>query len=302
MIFCMLLQIFVLKLELGLKGAVMFKFGYCAVVGVPNAGKSSLLNAVVGEKVSIVTHKSQTTRSSIRGVYNCADSQIVFVDTPGFRTPKGNIDNLIVGQITQSLDYSDVIVFVIKADERFGRDFHKLSEICFATNIPVIAVISKIDTVSKLELIPIISKLDKMYKWGDVVPVSSLKMTNMDTFIDVLKGYIPEGRAYFEGDVISLESEKITVSEYVREEILMNLHDEIPYDIMVQTERCVEASNRIDILCSVIVKRFSQKGIVIGKNGSMLKRIGSKARVKLEEMFKKHVRIELFVKVVENWD
>lgn len=277
------------------------KSGFVSLVGRPNVGKSTLLNHMIGEKVSIVSDKIQTTRHRIHGILSEEDAQIIFVDTPGVHKPKHELGDAMVNVSIQSLRDVDLVLFIINAEEGFGKGdqfiINKLKEI----NTPVFLVINKIDLVHPDDLLPLITLYTEKMVFSEVVPVSALNGNNVETLQSLIKSYLPEGPKYYHPDDKTDRSTQFRISELIREKVLFYTEEEIPHSVNVLVESIEEKEHIVHIHALIITERPSQKGILIGKRGSMLKQIGKEARMELEDYFDKKVNLQLWVKVVKDW-
>ncbi|MDN3512896.1 MAG: GTPase Era [Candidatus Brocadia sp.] len=279
-----------------------FKAGYVAIVGKPNVGKSTLINDFMGCKLSIVTPKPQTTRKKIMGVLTKEDYQIVFYDTPGIVEPKYELQKYMVKTAYNAIEDADVILLMTEPFEPpTGMDreiFEKLSH----SNIPVILSINKVDLVEKDSLIPIISAYDKQFKFAEIVPISALKRTNLDLMLNLIVKYLPEGEPFYPEDYMTDYNERFLASEIIREKVFEFYGEEIPYSTTVEIEEFKEREAGKDFIKAIIyVERDSQKGIIIGKDGKAIKRVGLIAREEIEKQIDRKVYLELRVKVMEKW-
>jgi len=279
-----------------------FKSGYVAIVGKPNVGKSTLINDFLGCKLSIVTPKPQTTRKKIMGVLTKEDYQIVFYDTPGIMEPKYELQKYMVKEAYAAIEDADVILMMAEPFEppaEKDKDFfEKLSHL----NIPVILAINKIDLVEKDSLIPILSAYDKRFKFAEIVPISSLKGTNLDLMLNLVVKYLPEGEPFYPDDYMTDYNERFLASEIIREKVFESYGEEIPYSTTVEIEEFKEREAGKDFIKAIIfVERDSQKGIIIGENGKAIKRVGVIAREEIEKQTGRKVYLELWVKVMEKW-
>lgn len=278
-----------------------FHAGLIALAGLPNAGKSTLLNTIIGEKIAIVSHTPQTTRNAIYGIKTTKEYQAIFVDTPGFHSPKNSLNKAIVQQAVDSLSIVDVICLLVEAGGKRGKDFNNL--IALIKNAPQekILIITKIDAVSKETVYKTAEELFPLCEFKHVLPVSAKNNINVDTLMELLYDELPENVMQYDEDLITTQPEKFLISEYIREQLFMRLRNEVPHDILVNIEDYRDKSKVMEIDAIIYVNRESQKGIVIGEGGSMLKNIGISARKNLESFFEKQVRLNLIVKVKENW-
>lgn len=281
----------------------MYKSGFISVIGRPNVGKSTLLNAVIGQKISIISDKPQTTRNKIQMVYTGLDFQIVFLDTPGIQMPKNKLGEYMLKISKSTLQEVDVVVFVVDESMQTGSMDSYIIEDLKDITTPIVLLINKIDKLSQEEVFQLIDKYDKMNLFKEIVPISALNNTNVDKFIQVLQGMLPEGPQYFPEDMITDQPEKFVISELIREKALINLEEEIPHGIFVTIDSFKEREdkNLIDVFATIICEKKSHKGIVIGKNGRMLKEIGQSARLDIENLLDAKVNLQLWVKVEPNW-
>lgn len=278
------------------------KSGFVSIVGRPNVGKSTLLNNILGRKIAITSDKSGTTRNIIQGVYNDSDSQIVFVDTPGIHKPRHKLENILNKKAYSMTKDIDLVLFLVDIKEGFGRGdefiLNKLKE----EKRRVILILNKIDKLNNKEvLLKEIDKLKKLYDFLEIIPVSSTKNINIDELIETIKKYLTDEGMYFDKEYITNLPTNVMVSELVREKILRNTEDEIPHSITCYLENYEEDSKMVNLGVLIVVDRDNLKKIIIGKNGSMLKKIGTEARIDLEEYFNKKVFLSLYVKTIKNW-
>lgn len=276
--------------------------GFVAVVGRPNVGKSTLINALMGTKVSIVTAKPQTTRHRILAVHTTPSAQIIFVDTPGLHRKAGKAMNRMMNRTaTAALADADVVLFVSEAARFTTEDADALRRLEHVS-APVIAVLSKIDLVQpKDALLERIAAMTARREFDDIVPVSAKSRDNLDLLMTLLPGYLPESPQLFPGDMTTDRGIEFQAAEVVREKLTLNLHQEVPYGLTVQIERFEHGAERTEINAVIWVERDSQKGIVVGKGGAVLKRVGKEARLELRDMLGRPVHLELWVKVKDNW-
>lgn len=280
------------------------KSGFIAITGRPNAGKSTLLNHMIGEKVAIVSNKPQTTRTKILGVHTGDDFQVVFIDTPGIHKPHNKLGRRMEKYIYSATQDIDAMIYVvdcnIKADE-LVLEKESLKGLKTA-EIPVILAVNKIDTLPKLHLLPILDKLKDLYNFADIVPISAQKGENIPALFDRIKDLLAEGPKFFPDDTITDQPERQIVAEYIREKALRLLNREVPHGIAVEIERMKQRENgTYEILAAIYCEKQSHKGIIIGKGGEKLKQIGSLARGDIERFLNSKVYLELWVKVKEDW-
>ncbi len=278
-----------------------YKSGFVTIIGKPNVGKSTLLNTILKEKVAIVSPKPQTTRNKITGILNEENSQIVFLDTPGMHTPKNNLDKYMEKTINKSIEGVDVLVYMLDATKPFKEDELELIQKYANGKLPFILVVNKTDASSFEKLYPKLDKLNKLGKIEEIIPLSAKTRKNVDVLINIIKKHLPEGQPYFSEDMHTDMSERFIASEIVREKALWLLQEEIPHGIAVEVLKFEEDGNLARIDVNIICEKASHKNIVIGKDGSMLKKIGTSSRKEIERMLDKKVFLNLWVKVKTNW-
>ena len=280
------------------------KSGFIAITGRPNAGKSTLLNRIIGEKVAIVSSKPQTTRTKILGVYTEKDLQLVLIDTPGIHKPHNKLGKRMEKYIYTATQDIDALVYVVDCnikDDEIELEKESLGGLKTA-GIPVILAVNKIDTKQRLELLPVLDKLQNMYDFEAIVPISAKEGENMPELFENLKECVNEGPKFFPDDVITDQPERQIVSEYIREKALRLLNKEIPHGIAVEIERMKRRDNgTYEILAAIYCEKQSHKGIIIGKGGAKLKQIGQQARADIEKFLDSKVYLELWVRVKEDW-
>lgn len=278
--------------------------GFVSIIGVPNAGKSTLLNAILGQNISIVTSKPQTTRNKIFGIYTKDNIQIIFVDTPGILDPKYKLQQFMKREIESSFDEADIIVLVVdsyKFDKKSLSEIYSKYKKSFSEH-KLICVLNKIDLIKKEEILPLIKIISDNYEFNDIVPVSAAKDFNIDELIKVISGYLPENEFYFDKDVITSQPEKFFAAEIIRQNVLKQFKDEIPFSVYVDIEEFKEREKGKDFInASIYVERDTQKAIIIGSAGGKIKRLGESSRKEIEEFLGRKVFLELFVKVRKDW-
>ena len=278
------------------------KSGFVAIVGRPNVGKSTLLNRVVGQKIAIMSDKAQTTRNKIQGVYTTDDAQLIFIDTPGIHKPKHRLGDFMVETAYSALREVDVTLFMISADQKRGKGDDFIIERLRQSQTPVFLVINKIDKVHPDALLAIIEDYSSQMDFAEIVPISATEGNNFETLMKLLIDEMPEGPQYFPEDQITDHPEYFIVSELVREKVLLLTRDEVPHSVAVVVDSMKRDHNdMVHIQATIIVERDSQKGIIIGKGGKMLKQIGTKARLDIEHLLDDKVFLELWVKVQKDW-
>ncbi len=277
---------------------VMHQSGFVSIVGKPNVGKSSLMNKLVGENLSIITAKAQTTRHRIMGILNGDDFQIVYSDTPGLLEPKYELQQTMMSYVKVSLDDADVILLIVELEEKYDENlFAFLKKI----QTPIVLVINKIDLAKGSQVEDKIEYWKKLVSAKEIIPVSAKAGTNLDTLLPTIKKFLPEHPGYYPKDDLTDRSERFFASEIIREKIFLNYEQEIPYSSEVGIESFKDEETIIRIRATIYVERDSQKGILIGKGGSSLKKVGTEARKSLESFFGKKVFLETHVKVADNW-
>ncbi len=278
-----------------------YKSGFAALIGRPNVGKSTLMNCLIGQKIAITSNKPQTTRNRIQTVYTSEKGQIVFVDTPGIHKAKNRLGDYMVNVARRSLSEVDVILWLVEPSNYIGAGEESILEQLSRVNTPVILVINKIDTVKKEELLGFIDTYRKRMDFAEIVPVSALKRDNTEELLSCIFKYLPYGPAFYDEDTVTDQPQRQIVAELIREKALRTLEEEIPHGIAVTIEKMKRRGKIMDIEATIICERDSHKGIIIGKQGSMLKRIGSSARRDIEEMLECKVNLQLWVKVKKDW-
>lgn len=278
-----------------------YKSGFAALIGRPNVGKSTLMNCLIGQKIAITSSKPQTTRNRIQTVYTSDEGQIVFVDTPGIHKAKNRLGDYMVNVAERSLKEVDVILWLVEPSNFIGAGEQHIIEQLKRINTPVILVINKIDTVKKEELLGFIDTYRKEMDFAEIVPVSALKNDNTEELVKCIMQYLPYGPAFYDEDTITDQPQRQIVAELIREKALRCLEEEIPHGIAVTIEKMKWRGKIVDIEATIICERESHKGIIIGKQGAMLKKIGSSARRDIEELLESKVNLQLWVKVKKDW-
>jgi GTP-binding protein Era len=279
------------------------KTGFATLIGRPNVGKSTLMNQIIGQKIAITSNKPQTTRNRIQTVYTCEQGQIVFLDTPGIHKAKNKLGEYMVTVAERTLKEVDVILWLVEPTTFIGAGERHIAEQLSRVNTPVILVINKIDTVKKEEILTFIDAYRKILDFAEIVPVSALKGMNKDTLIDVIFKYLPYGPMFYDEDTVTDQPMRQIVAELIREKALKLLDEEIPHGIAVYVDIMKQRpkGNIWDIEATIVCERDSHKGIIIGKGGAMLKKIGSAARYEMEQMLEAKVNLKLWVKVKKDW-
>jgi GTP-binding protein Era len=286
---------------------VSFRSGFVSIVGRPNAGKSTLLNALVGEKLAIVTHKPQTTRNRIQGIVNVKDrkgktaGQIIFVDTPGIHRPDSPLGRRMMQEVYDALDSRDIVLLIVDVTQKFGPGDKFALDILKKIDSPVFLLLNKIDLIEKQKLLAIIAEYSKLHSFAEIIPISATKKNGLDRLLDAVIKALPPGPRYFPEDQITDQPERFLVSEIVREKVLMAAGQEVPYATAVVVDQFEEGGRLTRIAATIYCEREGQKAILIGRGGAMLKKIGSAARYEIERLLGTRVFLELFVKVREGW-
>lgn len=277
------------------------KVGFASIVGRPNAGKSTLINQIIGSKVAIVSDKAHTTRNNIQGIYNDLESQIIFIDTPGIHKPVQTLGKYMNKQSYYSLEDADVILFIVDATEKIGKGDKFILEKLKEENAPVFLIINKVDKIKKELLFPMIEEYNKLFDFKEIIPISALKNDNVNDLINTIKKYLNEGDKYYPDEYYTDKSINFMISELVREKVLRLTNEEVPHAVTCVVEDYTDNGTSVHVNVLIIVEREGIKKILVGHNGSMIKQIGMDARSEIEELVGKKVYLELFVKVINNW-
>ena len=279
-----------------------FKSGFVAVIGRPNVGKSTLINTLIGQKIAIMSDKPQTTRNRILCILTRQDMQLVFLDTPGIHKPKDKLGEYMVKSAEGTLKEVDAILFVVDATEKMGPGERYIMERLEATKKPVILVVNKLDLIEREQALPIIANYTEKYEFAGVVPISAKEEINLDGLLEELKKYLPEGPQYYPEDMVTDQPERLIAAELVREKVLHLTRDEVPHSIAVECDEMTTRPNGdVYIRATIYVERESQKGIVIGAKGTLLKEIGALARQDIQNLLGSRVYLDLGVKVKKDW-
>jgi GTPase len=280
-----------------------YKSGFISIIGRPNVGKSTFLNRVIGQKIAIMSDKPQTTRNKVQGVLTTEDSQLIFIDTPGIHKPKHKLGDFMMKVAQNTLKGVDLILFMVNAEEGFGRGEEFIIEKFQSVKTPIFLIINKIDKIHPDELFSLIGSYKEKHPFQEIVPISALEGNNVEHLLTVIKKYLPEGPQYYPADQVTDHPERFIVSELIREKALHLTREEIPHSLAVVIDKMERRQDKdvIHVMATVIVERDSQKGIVIGKQGSMLKEIGKLARTDIENLLGSKVFLELWVKVQKDW-
>jgi GTPase len=280
-----------------------YKSGFISIIGRPNVGKSTFLNRVIGQKIAIMSDKPQTTRNKVQGVLTTDDAQLIFIDTPGIHKPKHKLGDFMMKVAQNTLKEVDLILFMVNAAEGFGRGEEFILEKFQSVKTPIFLVINKIDQIHPDELFKVIESYKEKYSFSEIIPISALEGNNVERLLEQIKTYIPEGPQYYPPDQVTDHPERFIVSELIREKALHLTREEIPHSLAVLIDKMERRDDKdlIHVMATIIVERDSQKGIVIGKQGKMLKEIGKRARLDIENLLGSKVFLELWVKVQKDW-
>jgi GTPase len=277
------------------------KSGFVSIIGRPNSGKSTLLNRLVGEKVSIVTNKPQTTRQVVKGIVTTDQGQIVFIDTPGVHKPIHRMNEHMMKSVRESINDADIVGLIVDCSVPYGRGDEFTLDLVKGATTKKFLILNKIDLIPKKNVLPIIDRYSKLATFDEVIPISAKSGENVETFVAQIMKYLPEGPMFYPSEQISDQKERSIASEMIREKVILLTEEELPYSTAVIIDRFEEEKNLNRIYASIFVERDSQKGIVIGKGGEKLKEIGTAARQDLEAFFDRKVFLELHVKVKKGW-
>ena len=281
----------------------MYKSGFISVIGRPNVGKSTLLNKVIGEKISIISDKPQTTRNKIQLVYTDEDFQVVFLDTPGIQMPKNALGEYMLKLSKSTLAEVDIITFMVDDSMETGKLDNYILEQLSDVITPIILLINKSDKLDEEETKILVQKYKNMNRFDKIIPISALYDTNIDEYIKAIKDILPEGPQYFPEDMITDQPERFIIAELIREKALLNLEEEVPHGIYVGVDAVKTRGDKdlIDVYANIYCEKESHKGIIIGKKGQMLRTIGESARVDIEKLMGSKINLQLWVKVEKNW-
>lgn len=278
-----------------------FKSGFCAIIGMPNVGKSTLLNKIAGQKIAIISDKPQTTRNKILAIYSTDEMQIVFTDTPGIHNPHNKLGEYMVKMANESMRDTDVILFVVDASRGIRDMEREIAKNIDKLGVPCILIINKVDLVKKEDLLPMIADYSSMNDFQAIIPISAKEEDGVEHLIDVISDYIEEGPMFYDEDMVTDQPEKAIAAEIIREKMLWLLDKEVPHGIAIEITKMKEKNKITEIYATIFCERKTHKGIIIGKNGEMLKKIGSMARADIEKMLDKKVYLELWVKIKTDW-
>lgn len=280
-----------------------FRSGFVSIIGRPNVGKSTLINHIIGQKIAIMSNKPQTTRNKIQGVHTTDQGQIVFIDTPGIHKPKTKLGDFMVKQATSTLKEVDVVLFLVDVFEGYGAGDQFIIDQLERIKTPIFLILNKIDQVEPNQLLPIIEQYSKRYSFAEIIPISALQGNNVNTLLEQVSKRLSEGPQYYPADQVTDHPERFVVAELIREKILELTREEIPHSIAVEIEQMKQRENSDTVYVGAVVytERDSQKRIVIGKQGSVLKEVGKRARADIEALLGNKIFLELWVKVKKDW-
>jgi len=281
----------------------VFKSGFISIIGRPNVGKSTFINRVIGQKIAIMSDKPQTTRNKVQGVLTTNDTQYIFIDTPGIHKPKHKLGDFMMKVAQNTLKEVDLILFMVNAEEGFGRGEEFILEKFQTVKTPIFLIINKIDRIHPDKLLTVIEAYKEKYHFAEIIPISALEGNNVETLLEQVKKYLPEGPMYYPADQVTDHPERFIVAELIREKALHLTREEIPHSLAVVIEKMERRQDQemVHVMATIIIERDSQKGIIIGKQGKMLKEIGKRARADIENLLGSKVFLELWVKVQKDW-
>lgn len=277
------------------------KSGFVGLIGRPNVGKSTLMNNIIGTKVAIISNKPQTTRNIIQGIYNDEESQIVFVDTPGIHKPNHKLGQYLNKQAYYSIDDVDIIMMLVDASEELGAGDKYVIDKLKEVNKPVILILNKIDKIPREKILIKIAQYKDLYDFSEIIPISALDSINIDDAIKTCKKYLPESVKFFDDDIVTNKSTKFLISEMIREKIFLLTEEEVPHSTSCYIEKIEKSKGSYNIIATIVVDRDSLKRIIIGKQGAMIKKIGTMARYDIEKLLNKKVYLDLHVRTIEKW-
>ncbi|KMY54789.1 GTPase Era [Bacillus sp. FJAT-27231] len=280
-----------------------YKSGFISIIGRPNVGKSTFLNRVIGQKIAIMSDKPQTTRNKVQGVYTKEDAQMIFIDTPGIHKPKHKLGDFMMKVAVNTLKEVDLVLFMVNAEEGYGRGDEFIIEKLKGIHTPVFLVVNKIDQIHPDQLLKLIDQYKGLYPFAEIIPISALEGNNVERLLAQIEGTLPEGPQYYPADQVTDHPERFIISELIREKVLHLTREEVPHSIAVVIDKIERRGDKeiINVMATIVVERDSQKGIVIGKRGALLKEIGQRARQDIEHLLGSQVFLELWVKVQKDW-
>ncbi|WP_338750179.1 GTPase Era [Bacillus sp. FJAT-52991] len=280
-----------------------YKSGFISIIGRPNVGKSTFLNRVIGQKIAIMSDKPQTTRNKVQGVYTKEEAQMIFIDTPGIHKPKHKLGDFMMKVAVNTLKEVDLVLFMINAEEGYGRGDEFIIDKLQGIQTPVFLVLNKIDQIHPDQLMELIEQYKDLYPFKEIVPISALEGNNVERLLAQIEEILPEGPQYYPADQVTDHPERFIVSELIREKVLHLTREEVPHSIAVVIDKMERREDKdiINVMATIVVERDSQKGIVIGKRGSLLKEVGKRSRIDIENLLGSQVFLELWVKVQKDW-
>lgn len=278
-----------------------YKSGFVALIGRPNVGKSTLMNKLIGQKIAITSHKPQTTRNKIRTVYTDERGQIVFMDTPGIHKSRNKLQEYMVSVAEHTLKDVDLVLWLVEPGDKIGAGDAHIMEQLRGIKTPVILCINKIDTCSAEDILPVIAMYSEKMEFSEIIPVSAMKGRGCDDLVNTIYKYLPEGEPFYDEDTVTDQPMRQITAEIIREKVLRSLTDEIPHGVAVTIEQMEFKKNIVNIEATIVCEKDSHKGIIIGKQGAMLKKIGTQARADIEDMVEQQVNLNLWVKVKKDW-
>ena len=278
-----------------------FKSGFAAIIGMPNVGKSTLLNTIAGQKIAIISDKPQTTRNKILAIHTTDEEQIIFTDTPGIHKPHNKLGEFMVNAANESMNDTDVLVFVVDATHKIQDIERDITKHIAETGLPCILVLNKVDVMKKEDLLPIIADYASMHDFSSIVPISAKSGDGVQLLLEEIREFLPEGPEFYDEDMVTDQPERQIAAEIIREKMLWLLEQEVPHGIAIEITKMQEKQKITNIYATIFCEKASHKGIIIGKNGEMLKKIGTLSRGDIEKMLGKQVYLELWVKVKSDW-
>lgn len=279
----------------------MFKSGFVSIVGRPNVGKSTLLNNILKTKLAIMSNVAQTTRNTIQGIYTDKEAQIIFMDTPGIHKPQDGLGTFMNTTALNSIYGVDIVLFIAPADEAIGHGDRFIIDRLKDADGPVFLVLNKVDKVSKDELVQKLNEWNELFEFKEIIPISALDNTNVETLMKAIKDNLAEGIMYYPEDQMTNHPERFILAEFIREKVLYFTKEEVPHSVAIVIERMQEDEYGVEVIATIVVDRKSQKGILIGKQGSMIKKIRTNAQREMKRFLQTSVQLELFVKVERDW-
>lgn len=278
-----------------------FKSGFAAIIGMPNVGKSTLLNIIAGQKIAIISDKPQTTRNKILAIHSTDEEQIIFTDTPGIHKPHNKLGEYMVNVANESMSDTDVLIFVVDASRKIQNIEREIAKNISKTGLPCILVLNKVDLMKKEDLLPVIADYSSMHEFASIVPISAKNNDGVELLMQDIREYLEEGPEFYDSEMVTDQPEKQIAAEIIREKMLWLLDKEVPHGIAIEISKMQEKPKITNIYATIFCEKATHKGIIIGKNGEMLKKIGTMARGDIEKMLQKKVYLELWVKVKSDW-